>query len=152
MSITKRPLTLGCVAAVLALVAIAVAATVVLGDGGNQNGSTSSVAEATELLQGKRLTAYANGSTTETTIDRSGDFCPGERFFYQSNSTFYEGGTFREQQGSWRVVAAEIRRGSGWARVKWRSGGDGGTSTIVVNGQGVTVDGYPVEVTSSSAC
>jgi hypothetical protein len=152
MSITKRPLTLGCVAAVLALVAIAVAATVVLGDGGNQNGSTSSVAEATELLQGKRLTAYANGSTTETTLDRSGDFCPGERFFYQSNSTFYEGGAFREQQGSWRVVAAEIRRGSGWARVKWRSGGDGGTSKIVVNGQGVTVDGYPVEVTSSSAC
>lgn len=151
MSVTSRTgLLLSAAVAALALIGLAVA---LASTGGDQSASANgSVEQATRLLQGKRLTAYANGSTTETTIDRSGDFCPGERFFYQSNSTFYEGGAFREQQGSWRVVAAEIRRGSGWARVKWRSGGDGGTSTIVVNGQGVTVDGYPVEVTSSSAC
>jgi hypothetical protein len=152
MSITKGLLTLGGAAAVLALMATAVVATLVLSDGGHQKGSTDSVAEATGLLEGKRLTAYVNGSTTETTIDRSGDFCPSGRFLYQSNSTFYEGGAFRERQGTWRVVAAEIRRGSGWAHVSWRAGADSGTSKIVVNGHGVTFDGYPVEVTSSAAC
>jgi hypothetical protein len=152
MSITTRALTLSSVAAAFCLLAMAGAATLVLSDGDNQNGSAGSVEQATELLQGKRLTAYVNGSTTETTIDRSGDFCPGGRFLYQSNSTFYEGGAFREQQGSWRVVAADIRRGSGWAQVSWRAGDDRGASKIVVNRQGVTVDGYPVEATSSSTC
>jgi hypothetical protein len=148
MSITTR--TLAIVAAALAVIGLAVALAST-GDDGSAS-ANGSVDRATELLQGKRLTAYINGSTTEATLDRSGDFCPGGRFFYESNSTFYEGGAFRQQRGSWRVVAASIRGDAGWAKVSWQAGADAGTSRILVNDRGVTIDGYPVEVTSSSAC
>ena len=148
MSITSR--TLAIVAAALALTGFAAA---LASSGGDESASANgSVERATGLLEGKRLTAYVNGTTTEATVDRSGDFCPDGRLFYASNFTSFEGGAFREQRGSWRVVAARIRRGSGWAKVSWEAGGDAGTSRIVVDGRGVTVDGYPVEVTSSSAC
>jgi hypothetical protein len=114
--------------------------------------ANGSVERATELLEGKRLTAFINGRTTEATLDRSGDFCPGGRFFYESNSTFYEGGAFRQQRGRWRVAAANMQGDAGWAKVSWQAGADAGTSRIVVNRRGVTIDGYPVEITSSSAC
>lgn len=151
MSVTSRTgLLLSAAVAALALIGLAVA---LASTGGDQSASANgSVEQATRLLQGKRLTAYANGSTTEVTIDRSADFCPSGRFFYESNSTFYEGGAFRQQRGRWRVVAARVRGDSGWARVSWRAGGDAGTSRIVASDRGVSIDGYPVEVTNSSAC
>lgn len=121
--------------------------------GGDESASGSgSVGQATRLLEGQRLTAYVNGSTTEATLDRSSHFCPGGRFFYESNSTSYEGGAFRQQRGRWRVVASSVLGDSGWARVSWRAGGDAGTSRIVVSDRGVSVDGYPVEVAASSVC
>jgi hypothetical protein len=145
MSITTRT-----VAAALALTGFAAA---LASTGGEESSSANgSVERATELLEGKRLTAYINGSTTVATLDRSGDFCPGGRLFYESNSTFYEGAAFRQQGGRWRVVAASIRGDAGWAKVSWQAGADAGTSRIIVNDRGVTIDGYPVEITSSSAC
>jgi hypothetical protein len=148
MSITTR--TVAIVAAALALTGFAAA---LASTGGEESSSANgSVERATELLEGKRLTAYINGSTTEATLDRSGDFCPGGRLFYESNSTFYEGAAFRQQGGRWRVAAASIRGDAGWAKVSWRAGADASTSRIIVNDRGVTIDGYPVEITSSSAC
>ena len=148
MSITTR--TLAMVAAALAVIGLAAA---LASSGGDQSASANgSVERATELLEGKRLTAYVNGRTTEATLDRSGDFCPDGRFFYESNSSFYEGGAFRQQRGRWRVVAASIRGDAGWAKVSWQAGPDAATSRIVVNDRGVTIEGYPVEIMSSSAC
>ena len=111
MPITKR--TVAIVAAALAVIGLAGARAAT---GGDQSASANgSVERATELLEGKRLTAYVNGSTTEATIDRSVDFCPGGHFFHESNSTFYQGGAFRQQRGRWRVVARQHpgRRGLG---------------------------------------
>jgi hypothetical protein len=146
--ITKRSLAIA--AAALAVIGLARARA---STGGDQSASANgSVERATELLEGKRLTAYVNGSTTEATIDRSVDFCPGGHFVYESNSTFYQGAAFRQQRGRWRVVAANIRGDAGWAKVSWQASADAGTSRIVVNDRGVTIDGYPVQITSSSAC
>ena len=148
MPITKR--TVAIVAAALAVIGLAGARAAT---GGDQSASANgSVERATELLEGKRLTVYINGSTTEATLDRSGDLCPDGRFLYESNSSFYEGGVFHQQGGRWRVVAASIRGDTGWAKVSWQAGADAGTSRIVVNDRGVTIDGYPVQITSSSAC
>jgi hypothetical protein len=149
MLISTRILAIVAASLALAGVTAALASTSGQDESASANGS---VKRATELLEGNRLTAYINGRTTETTIDRSADFCPGGRFFYESNSTFYEGGAFQQQRGRWRVAAASIRGDSGWAKVRWEAGGDAGTNKIVVNDRGVSVDGYPVEVTSSSVC
>ena len=149
MLISTRILAIVVASLALAGVAAALASTGGQDDSASANGS---VKRATELLQGKRLTAYINGRTTEATLDRGGDFCPDGRFVYESNSSFYEGGAFHQQRGRWRVVAASIRGDAGWAKVSWEAGPDAATSKIVANDRGVTIEGYPVEITSSSVC
>jgi hypothetical protein len=142
LTTTRTRLALGTVVAALALT----------GGVTEAASAASSVRRATKLLQGKRLTTYISGTVTDATIDRSVDFCRGGRFLYRSTVTSSGGGAVQEIWGRWRVVAARIRRGSGWAKVRWRTRQGHGTIRIVSNARGVRADGQVVEVTRSPVC
>lgn len=135
------------------LLLTAAVATLALTGGAVENASAaSSVKKATKLLQDKRVTIYINGRVTDSTIQRDIDLCRGGGLYYQSVFSTSEIVSQENAQGRWRVVAARISGGYGWAKVRWSADSYGGTSKLVANRRGVSVDGTPVEFTRSPAC
>jgi hypothetical protein len=134
------------------LLTVAVA-TLALTGGAVENASAAgSVKKATKLLQDKRLTIYISGDVTNSTIQRDVDLCRSGSLFYRSVFSSEYGVVEEDAQGRWRVISARIRGGYGWAKVRWTAGTYGGTSRVVANRRGVSVDGNPVEFTRSPAC
>jgi hypothetical protein len=134
------------------LLTTAVAALALTGGAVENASAASSVKKATKLLQDKRLTIYISGNVTNSTIQRDVDLCRGGSLFYRSVFSSEVGVSEENSQGRWRVVSARIRGGHGWAKVRWTADTYRGTSRVVANRRGVSVDGYPVEFTRSPAC
>lgn len=134
------------------LLTAAVAALSLTGGAADNASAASSVKKATELLQDKRLTIYISGTVTNSTIQRDVDLCRSGSLFYRSVFSSEYGVVEEDAQGRWRVISARIRGGYGWAKVRWTAGTYGGTSRVVANRRGVSVDGNPVEFTRSPAC
>lgn len=134
------------------LLTAAVAALALTGGAADNASAASSVKKATELLQDKRLTIYISGTVTNSTIQRDVDLCRSGSLFYRSVFSSEYGVVEEDAQGRWRVISARIRGGYGWAKVRWTAGTYGGTSRVVANRRGVSVDGNPVEFTRSPAC
>ena len=134
------------------LLTAAVAALALTGGAADNASAASSVKKATELLQDKRLTIYISGTVTNSTIQRDVDLCRSGSLFYRSVFSSEYGVVEEDAQGRWRVTSARIRGGYGWAKVRWTDGTYGGTSRVVANRRGVSVDGNPVEFTRSPAC
>ena len=135
------------------LVLTVAVATLALTGGAVENASAAgSVKKATKLLQDKRLTIYISGDVTNSTIQRDVDLCRSGSLFYRSVFSSEYGVVEEDAQGRWRVISARIRGGYGWAKVRWTAGTYGGTSRVVANRRGVSVDGNPVEFTRSPAC
>jgi hypothetical protein len=134
------------------LLTVAVATLALTGGVVENASAASSVKKATKLLQDKRLTIYISGNVTNSTIQRDVDLCRGGSLFYRSVFSSEYGVVEEDAQGRWRVISARIRGGYGWAKVRWSAGTYGGTSRVVANRRGVSVDGNPVEFTRSPAC
>ena len=134
------------------LLTVAVAALALTGGAVENASAASSVKKATKLLQDKRLTIYISGDVTNSTIQRDVDLCRSGSLFYRSVFSSEYGVVEEDAQGRWRVISAGIRGGYGWAKVRWTAGTYGGTSRVVANRRGVSVDGNPVEFTRSPAC
>jgi hypothetical protein len=134
------------------LFAATVAALALTGGAVENASAASSVKKATKLLQDKRLTIYISGSVTNSTIQRDVDLCRGGSLFYRSVFSSEVAVSEETAQGRWRVVSAGIRGGYGWAKVRWTADTYGGTSRVLANRRGVSVDGSPVEFTRSPAC
>lgn len=134
------------------LLTTAVAALALTGGAVENASAASSVKKATKLLQDKRLTIYISGNVTNSTIQRDVDLCRGGSLFYRSVFSSEVGVSEENSQGRWRVVSARIRGGHGWAKVRWTADTYRGTSRVVANRRGVSVDGYPVEFIRSPAC
>jgi hypothetical protein len=134
------------------LLTAAVAALALTGGAADNASAASSVKKATKLLQDKRLTIYISGDVTNSTIQRDVDLCRSGSLFYRSVFSSEYGVVEEDAQGRWRVISAGIRGGYGWAKVRWTAGTYGGTSRVVANRRGVSVDGNPVEFTRSPAC
>jgi hypothetical protein len=135
-----------------ALLTAAVAALALTGGAADNASAASSVKKATNLLQDKRLTIYISGTVTNSTIQRDVDLCRGGSLFYRSVFSSDVAVSEENAQGRWRVVSARIRGGYGWAKVRWTADTYSGTSRVVANRRGVSVDGSPVEFTRSPAC
>ena len=134
------------------LLIVAVAALALTGGAVENASAASSVKKATKLLQDKRLTIYISGTVTNSTIQRDVDLCRGGGLFYRSVFSSEVAVSEENAQGRWRVVSARIRGGYGWAKVRWTADTYSGTSRVVANSRGVSVDGSPVEFTRSPAC
>ena len=139
MSITTRTrLLLSAAAAALALTCGAV----------ETASAADSVERATKLLEGKRLTVYIpNRKRTDSDIQHKIDFCPRGRVIIE---TTVGEGIPQRGRGRWRVESAQIRRGVGWANVRFDPGTD--TARVVIDRRGVRILGHRAQVSRSPRC
>jgi hypothetical protein len=146
MPITKRSLAI----AAAALAFTASVATLALTGGAVESASAAdSVERATKLLQGKRVTIFIPSTATHPDVDHRIDFCSRGRALFKS--TFYGTTAFvRQGRARWRVVSAQIRRGVGWAHLRFDPGSQ--TAKVVVDQRGTRFLGHSAEVTRSPRC
>jgi hypothetical protein len=109
--------------------------------------AADSVERATKLLEDKRLTVYIpNRKRTGSDIQHK-RLLPSRARDHRNHR---RRGIPQRGRGRWRVESAQIRRGVGWANVRFDPGTD--TARVVIDRRGVRILGHRAQVSRSPRC